>query len=266
MDYLYAIIFGVVQGITEFLPISSSGHLVLLHELLPFTVPNEMAFDVALHLASLLAVVYVFRLEAVRLAKAWCLSLGGKSTQEGRLAWLILLATVPAGLAGVFLGDRVEAVFRNHITVSVMLVVVALVFLIAEAVARQDRSYQSLGWKGAFFVGLAQAVALIPGTSRSGITIAAGLGIGLKREQALRFSFLMSIPVILGAIITQLPELSGFGMIAGYPVLVIAFLCAFLSALLAIKYFLRFARGHGLGVFAAYRILLALAVVLYFSS
>lgn len=266
MDYLYALIFGVVQGVTEFLPISSSGHLVLLHRLLPFDIGSEMAFDVALHFASLLAVLYFFRSEAMQLLKAWLRSLLGEHSAESRIAWLILLATIPAGLAGIFLGDVIEKELRNYVTVSIMLVGVALLFFMSEAVSRMQLEYRELGWKGVLFIGLAQAVALVPGTSRSGITIVAGLGAGLKRQEALKFSFLLSIPIILGAIITQIPDLLEFQAPGRTGLLTVAFLAAFFSALLAIKYFLQYSRNHSLNLFGAYRILLAIGVVLYFLS
>jgi len=264
MDYLYAIIFGVFQGVTEFLPISSSGHLVLLHELLPFNVGNEMAFDVVLHLASLLAVLYFFRRDVWSLFGAWVKSLFGRHSREGRTAWFILLATLPAALAGVMWGEFIENHLRNYAVVAVMLVVVGILFFVLERAGRKIASYESLGWKGALFIGLAQAVALIPGTSRSGITIIAGLGAGLKRQDALKFSFLLSIPIILGAVLVQIPDMSGFFKVGNYGLLSASFLAAFISAFLAIKYFLRFARNHSLDIFGFYRIILALAVVLYF--
>jgi undecaprenyl-diphosphatase len=264
MDYLYAIIFGVVQGVTEFLPISSSGHLVILHEILPFEITNEMAFDVALHFASLLAVLFFFRRDVWRLLLGWLASLAGNHTQESRIAWLLLLGTIPAALAGFFLGDLIEFSLRNYKVVAFMLVVVAAFFVLMEAVGRKQKKYGELGWKAVLGIGLAQAIALVPGTSRSGITIIAGLGAGLKREQAVRFSFLLSIPIISGAIMTQIPGLHGLVGGGDMPYLIAAFLSAFLSAFLAIKYFLQYARSHSLYIFAYYRVLLALAVVLFF--
>ena len=193
MDYLYAAIFGIIQGITEFLPISSSGHLVVLHELIALPIENELAFDVVLHLATLLAVVGFLRRDIFRLLASWVKSLRGRHDNLSRISWLIILATIPAGLAGWLFEDLIDSTLRSPLTVSVMLILVGIFFIVIERISKMSREWKDLNWRQALLIGLAQAAALIPGTSRSGITSVAGMGLGLKRPEAVKFSFLLSV-------------------------------------------------------------------------
>ncbi|MEA3398268.1 MAG: undecaprenyl-diphosphatase UppP [Patescibacteria group bacterium] len=266
LEYINAAIFGIVQGITEFLPISSSGHLIILHNFLNLPIQNEMAFDVILHLATLLAVVYFFRLEICQLAAAWFKSLSGQNDDNSRIAWLIIIGTIPAALAGWLFEDIVENFLRSPLIVAIMLIVVGVLFIVFEKIFRSSQSYKYLNLKKVLIIGFAQALALIPGTSRSGITILAGLGVGIKREDAIKFSFLLSIPIILGASLKQLPEAYKyfFQSASDLAILIIAFVFSFIAGFLAIKYFLKYARSHSLNVFAIYRFILAVAVIVFF--
>ncbi|OGF27606.1 undecaprenyl-diphosphatase UppP [Candidatus Falkowbacteria bacterium RIFOXYB2_FULL_47_14] len=265
MMYINAIIFGIVQGITEFLPVSSSGHLVVLHELIALPIDNEAVFDVTLHLATLFAVIYFLRVEVWRLITGWIRSLGGEKNDDGRLAWLIILATIPAALVGAVFDDYIENVLRSPWLVIVMLTVVGSLFIIFEKYSRRVKEYTALNARQVFFIGCAQALALIPGTSRSGITIIAGLGAGLQREASIRFSFILSIPIIAGAAVKKIPHLFNAGLNESEStVLAIAFVFAFFTAVLVIKYFLRFARNHSLNIFAFYRFILAAILIVYF--
>lgn len=262
MDYIYAVIFGIVQGVTEFLPISSSGHLVILHRFISLPVQNELAFDVVLHSATLLAVIWFFREDISRLLKSWLKSFAGYRDEFGKISWLIILATVPAGLAGWLFGDIVEFALRSPMIVAVMLIVIAALFIVFEKVSRKTDELKNLNWKKSLIIGLAQAIALIPGTSRSGITIIAGLATNLKREAAVRFSMLLSIPVIFGASAAKVPQIfkadfSGSELL----ILIIAFFASFISGIAAIKYFLKFAKGHSLNIFAFYRFALAILII-----
>lgn len=265
MIYINAIIFGIVQGITEFLPISSSGHLVVLHELISLPLKNEVAFDVALHLATLFAIVYFFRTEAWQLFAAWAKSLKGERSVYGRLSWFIILGTIPAAFAGWLFDDYIETVLRSPIVVIIMLVLIGILFIIFEKYSPRVKEYTALNARQTFAIGCAQALALIPGTSRSGITIIAGLGVGLQREAAIRFSFLLSIPILAGAAVKKIPHLFDAGFQGNeLAVMTVAFISAFLTAILTIRYFLRYARGHSLNVFALYRFILAAVLVVYF--
>jgi undecaprenyl-diphosphatase len=264
MEYISIIIYGVVQGITEFLPISSSGHLVILHKIFPLNFINEISFDIFLHLASLSAVVYFFRKDIGRIFKGWIKSFSGEKNNDARLAWLIIIATIPAALAGYFLEDFIENKLRSILVVVFMLVFVALLFILFEKKGKFKKNAQELSWLNAFYIGLAQALALIPGTSRSGITIIAGLGLGLKRQEAIRFSFLMSIPIIFGAFLSKISEISNnFNFQNNFLLLILAFFSTFLTAFFVIKYFLRFAEKHTLISFAYYRIILAIILLFY---
>jgi undecaprenyl-diphosphatase len=263
MDYINAIIFGVVQGLTEFLPISSSGHLIVLHKFIDLPINNEMVFDVTLHLATLAAVVYFFRADIFRLLAGWFAGFSGKVNYEGNLAWLIILATLPAAIIGAIFGDFIESAMRSDIVVALMLAGVGALFIIFEKISRQTGELESINWKKSFAVGLAQIFSFVPGVSRSGITIIAGLGAGLKREAAVRFSFLISIPIILAASIKEAPKIFEAGLAAReFIILLIAFLTALISGFLAIKYFLRFSKKIRLNVFAYYRFILAALIII----
>ena len=257
MDFLITIIYGIVQGITEFLPISSSGHLIILHKWLPLRIIDDLVFDVVLHLATVLAVVWFFRRDIKELIIAWFKSFGGKINDNARLSWLILLATVPAGLAGLLFENAITSLRSTQIVI-IMLVLVGFLFIVAEKYARKQKEFKNVNTKDAIFIGVAQVLSLIPGTSRSGITIIAGLMTGLKRQAALKFSFLMSVPIILGANLKKIPDLlkSGMNLDEGL-LLMAAFMSAWFSGILVIKYFLKYARYRSLNIFAWYRFLLA---------
>ncbi len=267
MIYLIAILFGIIQGITEFLPISSSGHLILMHNFFDLPVSNDMAFDVALHLATLLSVILCFRKEIILLFRSFIISLSGKKDDYSRTSWLIILATIPAAIFGFLFDDLIEGKLHGDgsmMVVAIMLIVVAILFLLVEKMPKQEGKFTSLNWRQSLFIGFAQAIALIPGTSRSGITIIAGLRSGLKREEALKFSFLMSIPIILGASIKKIPSLFSAGIDSNELIVVfLGFLAAFIAGILSIKYFLKFAQNHSLNIFAYYRIVLAIILFLY---
>ncbi|MCG2700737.1 undecaprenyl-diphosphatase UppP [Candidatus Parcubacteria bacterium] len=280
MQYIYAIIFGIVQGITEFLPISSSGHLVILHRFINMPLQNEMAFDVVLHLATLLAVIFFFYADIKRLLTSWIKNLplttsllrrGNnidvskiKDYEYYKLSWLIILATIPAGLAGWLFEDILESKLRSPLVVAVMLVAVGLFFIVFEKISRKTDDLKNLNWKKSLIIGISQAIALIPGTSRSGITIIAGLGAGLKRQAAIRFSFILSAPIIFGANVKKIPQIIEANLAVNeFMILAIAFIASFVSGILAIKYFLRFAEKHSLNVFAFYRFALAVLIIVF---
>lgn len=261
--YIKAIIFGIVQGITEFLPISSSGHLVVLHNFFDLPIENQLAFDVVLHLATLLAALWFFRHDILILLKSWLKSFIGLRDEYSKISWLIILATIPAAIAGWLFEDMVEFTFRSPVVVVVMLIIVGVLFIVIEKVSLKIKELNSLNWSKALLIGLAQVISLIPGTSRSGITIIAGLSAGLKRGVAVRFSFLLSIPIIFGASIKKVPEIVGTKLVAGEAdILITAFIFSFIFGFLTIKYFLRYAERHSLNIFAIYRFILAVIIIL----
>lgn len=266
INYLGAIIFGLVQGATEFLPISSSGHLILLHKIFPNVVMNELAFDTILHLATLFALIWFFKQDIYLLFKSWIKSLRGKSDNNSKIAWSIIIGILPALIVGYFFSNKIEEIFRSAVWVAIMLISVGLLFILFEKkYGRNIGNLSQMNFKKSFFIGIAQVLAFIPGTSRSGITIIAGLAAGLKREEAARFSFLLSAPLIAAAGLSQVNSLinNSFGS-KELTIYILAFFSAVFSGYLSIKYFLFFTQKYSLNAFAYYRIALAILIILLF--
>ncbi len=266
-----AIVMGIVQGLTEFLPISSSGHLVVVPYLAGWDDPfiTSLAFSVVLHLGTLVALLAYFWRDWLRLIPAGLATIRDRSFRgdpDRRLAWLIAITTPPAIVAGVLLGDFFESKVRQPVLVALMMVVGAAILWTADRLGRRTDDMERLGFGGAFFIGCAQAVALIPGISRSGISISAGLALGLTREAAARFSFLIATPIIAGAGAWETRKLLTGE--AGVPVelgpLVAGFVAAVVSGFVAIAWLLRYLRSHPMTVFVVYRLVVAALVVVYF--
>jgi undecaprenyl-diphosphatase len=264
LELLQAILLGVVQGLTEFLPVSSSGHLLLGQYFLGLDQQRfGLSFDVALHLGTLVAVVTYFWRDLLRMARAFVRSFTrgrNLADPDQRLAYLVVASTVPAALIGFFFEDFFEAV-RDPWVVVFNLVLVGVLFIVGEAVGSRSRRAEKLGFFGAVAIGLAQAAALVPGVSRSGATITVGLFLGLRREEAARFSFLMSVPIIAGAGSLKLSEAVSEGMGLSEAILFGAgFLSSAVVGYLAIRFLLNFLTDHSLRAFAYYRFALAAVV------
>ena len=196
-EHLHAVYLALMQGFTEFLPISSSGHLILLPRMVGWA-DQGLAFDVAVHVGTLLAVVFYFRKDLLTLAVDWGKSISHRQRiGDSSLAWALIWATAPVAVAGLLLHDLIESQLRTPLVIAITTVAFGILLWVADIGGRRERSEHQIGWRDIIIIGLAQAVALIPGTSRSGITMTAGLLLGLTREAAARFSFLLSIPVIL---------------------------------------------------------------------
>lgn len=238
-----AIILGIVQGLTEFIPVSSSGHLILAREFLSVH-GNDLAFDAVLQLATVLAVLVYFWKDLWGLLYDW------------KKLKIIILATIPAVVFGLLLEKYMETVFRNVLLVAIMLAVGSFIMLLSEYFSTKDKT---LTLKNGFIIGLFQCLALIPGMSRSGMTISGGLFTGLSREEATRFSFLLSFPIILGSGLKKAFDIQSFDLSFG-----LAFLTAFIVGLAAIHFLIKFLKNHSLRAFAWYRILLACFIVYWF--
>ena len=273
MNELQALLLGVVQGLTEFLPISSSGHLILVPWLLDFDYLEEhedfnKTFDVAVHAGTLVAVLVYFRHEIWRLIKAALKSIGRRkiSTPDERLAWLIALATVPAAAVGAAFSDTIEEDFGDPWQIAILLIVFGVVLWLADRLPER-RQMESLSWVEAAGVGVAQAIALAPGTSRAGITITAGRFLGLTRDAAARFSFLMLAPVVAGATVFKGAEVVRDGLPPGStgPILV-GFAAAAVSGFGAIWGLLRYVRTHSYDVFVVYRLIAGSVVLLLIAT
>jgi len=256
-DLAAAAILGLVQGLTEFLPVSSTAHLILVSDALGLDPAKfGLSFDVALHLGTALAVLLYF-------ARTWLGLLADVLARRWRMPLLVVVGTLPAAVAGVLLQSLVESTLRDLMWIVLGLVVGSAIFVLAERMARQQRVMGDLTFADAIFMGAAQAVALLPGVSRSGITISAGLVRDLRREEATRFSFLLATPVILGAgVKTLLDARKAAELFAAPDIVAAGFVVSFMSGLAAVAFLVRFLRTHSLNWFVAYRLILA-AVVLF---
>ena len=260
MDWLQTIILAIIQGLTEFLPISSSAHLILPAKLLGW--PDQgLAFDVAVHVGSLVAVIVYFRVEVIAMTRAWFGSLPKLTQSESlepnaRLAWAVLLGTIPVGVIGLVLKAFIENNFRSAFIIAIATIAFALLLWVADRRKELTRDEYSLRFKDIMVVGFAQAIALIPGTSRSGITMTAGLMLGLTREAAARFSFLLSIPVITLAGGLLVIELIQSSMPVDWPKIALGTGIATLSAYTCIHLFMALIERIGFLPFIIYRIAL----------
>ena len=254
MDMIQAVALALLQGLTEFLPISSSAHLILVPVLLGWE-DQGLAFDVSVHVGTLAAVVAYYRKDLMRIVVDWLGSVAGKgSTSDSRLAWYVVLGTIPVGLVGIALPESFELALRSPLVIACATVVFAALLWLSEKWAKESRSEITL--LDAVLVGLFQAIALIPGTSRSGITITAGLLTGLKREQAARFSFLLSIPVIALAGMLKGLELFQSGLPVQWEFMLVGVSISAVVAYLTIGWFLRLLDRIGMMPFVWYRLVL----------
>lgn len=261
MSLLQAAILGIVQGLTEFLPVSSSAHLALIPWAFGWRDPG-LAFDVSLHFGTLVAVLWFFRDEWVRLiGSAWSiLTTRRLDTPEKRRVLYLIIATLPGGIAGLLLEHYAESYFRAPALIATVLIVLGIILWLVDRGAPQTRSMDDMTWGQALALGIAQCFALIPGVSRSGSTITGGRALSFNRESAAVFSFLMSMPITAGAALHEVPKAlhqSGLS-----PELIVGVLASALSGWLAIAVLLRYVTRHSYGIFAAYRVILGAAVLI----
>lgn len=268
MTILQAIVLGITQGVTEFAPISSSGHLILVPWLFGWSILNDpnfnKTFDVALHVGTLLGALVYFRRDVARYLAAWIRSIRARSiaTTDERLAWALVIGTIPGALAGALLEDVIQEKLGQPITIAVMLAVFGVVLVVVDRIAGVRRGVEDLGVRDGLVLGIAQAIALQPGVSRSGVTITAGRAMGLDRTGAARFSFLLSMPIIAGAGVFKGLDLVQTGMPAGMagPFLW-GILSSAVSGFLVIAFLLSYLRKHDFAVFLWYRLAVAALVI-----
>lgn len=264
MSTLEVIILSIIQGITEFLPISSSAHLILPSAIFGWE-DQGIAFDVAVHVGTLLAVMLYFRQDIANLTVGWIKSLGGQHSTDSKLAWWVILATIPAGLAGLLAADLIETFLRSPWVLAITTIIFGLLLWLADATAKQQVSMEQMNWRQALIIGLAQAVALIPGTSRSGITMTAAMLLGLDKVSAARFSFLLSIPIIVlsggyqaSKLLSEPTQYDISGILLGMGL-------SFISALICIHFFLKIISRMGMLPFVIYRLLLGIGLLVFLS-
>jgi len=265
MDIFSSIMLGIVQGLTEFLPISSSGHLIIARDLLGLELQNSLAFDAVLQLATTLAVLVYFWKDLWGIFFTFCRWVSGKSVEKKEKVMLlaVIFGTIPAVILGLLLESAMETIFRNTNLVVLTLVLGALVMWLAEKFAKQIKEKREISVKKGFWIGCFQSLALIPGMSRSGMTISGGLFLGLSREMATRFAFIMAFPILFGSGMKKLLDLgmNGLSGSAGLN-LFLGSLASFAVGLLAISFLIKFLKKNTLQVFVIYRLVLAILILI----
>jgi undecaprenyl-diphosphatase len=254
MTIVQTFLLGIVQGLTEFLPISSSGHLVLVPWFMDWP-ELGLALSALLHWGTALAVIIAFREDLLQLALAGFRSLSTRSLADpyAKIAWWVVIGNIPAILIGFFFQDLFHTLFSTPISVAGFLIVNGFIFVVSERLGKQLRTSEDIQWFDALLIGMAQAAAITPGISRSGATIATGLLLGVKRDDAARFSFLLMVPATLGAGILSLVELAQVGFLASeWTLLLCGFLASAVSGYLAIRWLLTYLRHRPLTIFAIY--------------
>jgi undecaprenyl-diphosphatase len=267
VNVFQAIVLGLVQGATEFAPVSSSGHLILVPWIFGWALIGDAdvqkSFDVALHVGTLLGALVYFRHEVARYAGAWFRSVAARriSSPDERIAWALVLGTIPGAVVGAIFEDVIQERLGEPWLIAVMLVAFGVVLVLVDRRARSDRPYDSVRPRDGLLLGTAQALALQPGVSRSGVTITAARAMGLDRESAARFSFLLSLPIIAGAGVFKAVDLASTGFEGHAAEFVVGLVASAVSGFVVIWGLLRYLRGHDFTVFLWYRVALAVVVV-----
>ncbi|MEO5328737.1 MAG: undecaprenyl-diphosphate phosphatase [Magnetococcus sp. THC-1_WYH] len=267
MDWTHAVVLGIVQGITEFLPISSSGHLILIPHF--FGWPDQgLGFDIAVNNGSLIALIVYFRKDIVKILTAFFATFrpgGWKKDFHGRLAWWLGIGTIPIGLAGITCKPLVETLARDPLVIGVTAVTFGLLLGFSDRMGQRLRSLSDIGAKEAIIIGCAQALALIPGTSRSGVTITAGLFLNLDRESAARFSFLLAIPVsVLAGLLEMIEWIRLPPVPEEWIPMAVGFIASGVTSFLVIHWLLNWIRSRSLTVFVVYRLILGVVLFMVF--
>jgi undecaprenyl-diphosphatase len=267
LTVIQAIILGLTQGITEFAPISSSGHLILVPWLFGWSIVQDPAlnktFDVALHMGTLLGAIIYFRTDLWRYLKAWLETIGARSirTPDERFAWALVIGTIPGAIAGALFESTIEDKLGQPWLIATMLACFGIVLYVVDRVCRSDRSFETVGPRTGLYLGIAQALALQPGVSRSGVTITAARLIGIDRESAARASFLLAIPIIAGAGLLKGAELAQTGFQGYGSQFFWGFVASAISGFVVIWFLLRYLRRHDFLIFMVYRLAVAALVV-----
>ena len=264
MSTFEAIVLGIVQGLTEFLPISSTGHLRIVPAFAGWEDPGA-AFTAVTQLGTLAAVLLYFRHDLWRIGRAWLHSLRRpelRSEPDARLGWYIVIGTIPISVFGFAFSDQIENGARDLYLIGSTLILLGLLLLVAEKVSDHERAMEQLSWRDGIAIGFAQALALVPGVSRSGATLTAGLFLGLKREAAARFSFLLSVPAVVLSGVYQLGDVFEGKEAVGVAPTVIATVFAFIAGYASIAFLLSFLQNHSTYVFVAYRVILGVLVII----
>ena len=267
MDIIEILVLGFIQGIAEFLPISSSAHLIIFRDIFGIgsgmSANMNLTFDIALHFGTLLAIGVFFFKDFIKMIQKGFTK--GVKDDDGKILWYLVAATIPAAIVGVLFEEAIENVVRsNYVVIAIALAVMGIIIYLADKFSKETKTIKKMTLKDAILVGCSQVFALIPGFSRSGTTIAAGRVLGLDRESAAKFSFFLSAPVVLGAVCLQLIKGTAFSVIAAnLGTFILGILVSFVIGLLCIKYLLKYLQKHNFKIFMIYRVVLAAVVLIY---
>ena len=267
MNIFEVIILGFIQGVAEFLPISSSAHLIIFRDVFGIgagmSSNMELTFDIALHFGTLLAILVFFFWDFMKMLEKGFTK--GVKDDDGKLLWYLVAATIPAAIVGVLFEDVIENMVRsNYVVIALALAIMGVIIYLADKYSKQSKNVKQMTLKDAIIIGCSQVFALIPGFSRSGTTIATGRILGLDRESAAKFSFFLSAPVVLGAVVLQLIKGSVWSVIlTNLSTFIFGILVSFIIGLLCIKYLLKYLQKHNFKIFMIYRALLAIVVLVY---
>ena len=257
MTILQAVILGITQGLTELLPVSSSAHLYLIPWIMKnWDIPD--AFDVALHFGTLLAIGIFFFKDWIKLIKGGFNQVRGKKTNDGKMFWYIVIATIPGGIIGFILDHFLEDYLKQPLIIAIALIVMGIILYIVDTYSKSKTKYEDLSFKQTFLVGLSQCLAFIPGVSRSGITITTGRLLGIERESAARYSFMLSAPIVLGATIYKFKDFV-FNI-----EFLIGVITSFVIGIIVIKFLLNYLRKGSFKMFAIYRLVIGIGVIIYY--
>ena len=269
MDYFHSLIMGIIQGITEFLPVSSSAHLALYPKIFNVhsALLDSVSYDVALHAGTLVALVVFFWKRIMVLLGAFFKGLGSaeaRKTRDFRMGLFIIIATIPGAIVGFKWNKYIEETFRDPVKIGILLAVFGLVLWLADAIGKKTRVTGEMNFFDSAIIGIAQALALIPGVSRSGITITAGMFLGFKREDAAEFSFIMSIPIVAGDFLLEFKHLIKTASADGLGLSFIGFAAAAITGIITIKFMLDFVRKNSYVPFVIYRVVFGIVLVASF--
>ena len=266
MEFLSIIILGIIQGIAEFLPISSSAHLIIFRDLFGIGTGSSenwnLTFDLALHFGTLLSIAVFFFKDFINMITKGFTK--GIKDDEGKILWYLVIATIPAAIAGLLFEDVIENAIRgNFLIIALALGIMGIIIYMADRIGKTKNSIKKMSIKDAFLIGCSQVFALIPGFSRSGTTIAAGRTLGLNREDAAKFSFFLSAPVVCGALLLELLDKTVWSLIiANLGTFILGIAISFITGLLCIKYLLKYLQKHNFKIFMIYRLILAATILL----
>lgn len=263
MTILQSIILGVVQGVTELLPISSSAHLFLIPWIFNWQIPES--FDVALHFGTLLAIGIFFFKEWIGLIKGGYKKIVHKeNSAEGKMFLYIVIATIPGGIIGFMLDKYAESILTQPLIIAIALIVMGIILYLIDKNAKKETEYENLRFKQTFIIGISQALAFIPGVSRSGITMTTGRALGIKREAVAKYSFMLSAPIVLAATVFKLKDFIEFFLIAdltGIIAFILGVLLSFILGIFVIKFLLEYLKKGSFKIFAIYRVIIGLLVI-----